>query len=142
MRGNKPQTGRESVRGWPLLPNIGVLDRCFFARHVIRGGRISEGGDRLAEDRLRSKVAVAHLALGVLGLLSVRFRGMFWFATIVGQAVSLGGVTVLYACEISKNKLLLFDILMLLAHVILLKAYDPLETTQPPCRWRRSGARL
>jgi hypothetical protein len=95
-------------------------------------------------DRAGSELAVAHLALGVLGLLTVRFRGMFWFATVVGQTVFLGGVAAVNAREILKDKMYLFDVLMSsLAHVGLLGLYDPLEAAPPLPSWRRRwfGAR-
>jgi hypothetical protein len=102
----------------------------FFARHVIRGGRTPEGIGQPTQHRLRSEIAVAHLAFGVLGLLSVRFRGMFWFATIVGHGVFLIGVATVNVRKILEDKILLFDILMSLAHAALLKVYDPLEATR------------
>jgi len=141
---SKPPTGRrvaESLLSWSLLLNVGVLETIFFARHVLHGDGTAEDGGEPAADRVRSEVAVAHLAFGVLGLLSVRFRGMFWFATIIVQAIFLGGVAAVNVRENFKDKILLFDILMSLAHVVLLKAYEPLGANQPHRGRRRSGAR-
>jgi len=131
---SKPPTKRrvaESLLSWSLLLNVGVLETFFFARHVFRRRGTTEGVDRPAEDRVQSEVAFAHLAFGVLGLLSVRFRGMFWFATIVGQAIFLGGVAAVNVRDNVRDEVLLFDVLMSLAHVVLLTAYDPLEDIQP-----------
>jgi hypothetical protein len=89
--------------------------------------RVAESVDQPAVDPLRSELAVAHPAFDVLGLLAIRFRGMFWFATVVGQAVFVGGVAAVNARQIFKDKMYLFDVLVSLAHVVLLKAYDPLE---------------
>jgi len=61
-----------------------------------------------AEDGVRSREAVAHLAFSVLGLLSIRFRGMFWFATVVGEAILLIGIVALGGREVSKNKMSLY----------------------------------
>jgi len=67
---------------------------------------------------------------------------MFWFATVVGQTVFLGGVAVVHAREVFKDKMYLFDVLMSLAHVGLLWIYDPLEAARPlPARRRWFGAR-
>ncbi len=126
---SKPLTRRdvaEAMLSWSLPLNLGVLETYLFAWHVLRGGRADEGANQPAADRVRAELAVAHLAFGVLGLLAVRFRGMFWFATVIGQAVFLGGVAAVNAREIWKDKMYLFDVLMSLAHVILLKEYDPL----------------
>ncbi len=97
-----------------------------------------------AADQVGTELAVAHLAFGVLGLLAIRFRGMFWFATVVGQTVFLGGVAAVNAREILKDKMYLFDVLMSLTHIGLLKAYDPLGTARPfPTRRQRwFGARF
>ena len=127
----------ESLLSWSLPLNVGVLETLWFVGH-LRRGRTAEGVGQPAADQVRSELAVAHLALGVLGLLAIRFRGMFWFATVVGQAVFLGGVAAVNAREILKDKMLLFDVLMSLTHVGLLKAYDPLGAARPfPTRRRR-----
>src|ERR687886_2637360 len=68
----------ESLLSWSLPLNVGVLETLYFVRHLrdaLRGG-----AGQSAEDKVRSREAVAHLAFGVLGLLSIRFRGMFWLA--------------------------------------------------------------
>jgi hypothetical protein len=88
-----------------------------------------------ASNLLKLEIAVAHLAVGVLGLLSFRFRGIFWFATAVGQAIFLIGIGIVHAREVLKQRIFLFDILMSLAHISLLKAYRPLE--YQPRLWRR-----
>ena len=105
----------------------------------LRRGRTTESVGQPPAERLRSELAVAHLAFGVLlGLLAIRFRGMFWFATVVSQAVFLGGVAGVNARDILKDKMYLFDVLMSLAHIGLLKAYDPLGVARPlPTKSRR-----
>jgi hypothetical protein len=88
---------------------------------------------------VRSREAVAHLAFSVLGLLSIRFRDMFWFATVVGQAILLIGIAALGGREVSKNKMSLLEVLMSLAHLGVLKAHDPLEAARPRLVRRRFG---
>jgi hypothetical protein len=138
---SEPLTRRkiaESLLGWSLPLNVGVLEILWFVRYLLHKGSAPEGVDEPGADRTGSELAIAHLALGVLGLLAVRFRGMFWFATVVGQTVFLGGVATVHAREIFKEKMYLFDVLMSLAHVGLLGIYDPLEAARPlPARRRR-----
>jgi hypothetical protein len=117
------------VLGWSLPLNLGLLETLWFVGH-LRRERPTEEADQPAH-RVRSELAAAHLAFGVLGLLAVRFRGMFWFATVIGQAVFLGGVTAVNARMLLKDKMVLFDALMSLAHVGLLMAYDPLDDARP-----------
>ena len=131
----------ESLLSWSLPLNLGVLETFYFVRHVLRDGGTSEEADHPAGDKLHSEVAVAHLAFGVLGLLSVRFRGMFWFATVIGQSVFLIGVAIIHARNILQAKLSLFDVLMSIMHLGLLAVYDPLRNEQPRRvrrRWSRA----
>jgi hypothetical protein len=129
-RGSAPPTKRrvaESLLSWSLPLNLGVLETFFFVifvRHILRGNVSLSTSE---EDRVRAQVAVAHLAFGVLGLLSIWFRGMFWFATIIGQAIFLSGIAAINGREIFRDKMSLFDVLMSLAHLGLLRIYDPLK---------------
>ncbi len=137
-KSSEPPTRRrvaESLLSWSLPLNLGVLETFYFVRHILRSGV-----GRSAEERVRSREALGHLAFGVLGLLSIRFRGMFWFATVIGQAILLIGIAALNGREMLKDKMSRFDVLMSLAHLGLLGAYDPLEATQPrPVRRRWFG---
>jgi hypothetical protein len=73
--------------------------------------------------------------------LSFRFRGIFWLATAVGQVIFLIGIGVVHAREVLKQKIFLFDILMPLVHIGLLKVYKPLEA-QPYRENEVSGSPL
>jgi hypothetical protein len=140
-RGESPSGRRaaEILLSWSLPLNLGLLETYFFVGHVRRGRkRTSEDAGPSEQDKVRSELAVAHLAFSVLGLLSARFRGMFWLATVVGQAIFLVGVAAVRAREILKDKMYFFDVVMSLAHLGLLKAYDPLGMAVPPRPlWRR-----
>ena len=130
----------EILLSWSLPLNLGLLETFFFAYHVYRSRKAAEDATRSAEDKVRSELAVAHLAFGVLGLLCALFRGPFWLATVVGQTVFLVGVATVRAREMLKNKMYLFDVLMSLAHVILLVAYEPLSPRRRGAPQRRFGA--
>lgn len=124
---SEPLTKREiaeKLLSWSLPLNVGLLESLWFVRHLLHKDRAPEGEGQPEADRTGSELATAHLALGVLGLLAIRFRGMFWFATVVGQTVFLGGVAAVHAREVLKDKMYLFDVLMSLAHVGLLWMYD------------------
>ena len=54
------------------------------------------------------------------------FRDAFWSATVVGQVIFLIGVAAVNARKGLKDKMLWFDVMMSLAHLVLLKAYKPL----------------
>jgi hypothetical protein len=126
----------ERLLGWSLPINGGLLEIAGFLSIILRRKENTENSGSPAGEQLRLEVALAHLALGVLGVLSFRFRGMFWFATVVGQGIFLIGVSVVHAREVLKDKIFLFDVLMALTHLALLKAYNPLETKPRPL-WQR-----
>jgi hypothetical protein len=121
----------ESLLGWSLPLNVEVLEILWFVRCLLHKGRAPEGEGQPGAYCTGSELAIAHLALGVMGLLDVRFRGMFWFATVVGQTVYLGGVATVHARDIFKEKMYLFDVLMSLAHIGLSGIHDPLEAARP-----------
>jgi hypothetical protein len=130
---SEPLTKRklaESLVGWSPL-NVDVLEILWFVRYLLHKGRAPEGKGQPGAYCTGSELAIAHLALGVMGLLAVRFRGMFWFATDVGQTVYLGGVATVHARDIFKEKMYLFDVLMSLAHIGLSGIHDPLEAARP-----------
>jgi hypothetical protein len=95
-----------------------------FAWHLLNGERTAEDASQPAADRVLSERATAHLTLGVPRLLSTRFRAMFWLAAVVSRAIFLGVVAAVSVHEILKDKMFLFGVLMSLAHVGSLKAYD------------------
>jgi hypothetical protein len=126
----------ERLLSWSLPINGGLLEIAGFLSLILREQENTDNLGVPTNSPLQSEVALAHLALGVLGVLSFWFRGMFWFATIVGQGIFLIGIGVVHAREIFKNRILLFDVLMGLTHLVLLKAYNPLKTESRPLRQR------
>jgi hypothetical protein len=130
----------ECLLSWSLPINGGFLEIVGFLWQVVHRKENAERMGLPASNSLQSEIAVAHLAFGVLGLLSFWFRGRFWLATAVGQATFLTGTGVVHARELLEQKIYLFDVLMSLAHIALLMAYKPLEA-QPHPTWRRAYRR-
>jgi len=82
----------ERLLSWSLPINGGLLEIVGFLWHiVVLRKRDAEGENPSPGSTLRKHVAIAHLAFGVLGVLSIWFRGAFWFATVVGQVIFLMG---------------------------------------------------
>lgn len=131
----------ECLLSWSLPINGGLFEIVAFLWHIARREN-AEGVEKPAGDAWRQQAAVAHLAFGVLGVLSIRLRGAFWFATVIGQGIFLIGISIAHAREMLKKDkfsadvLFLFDILMSLAHIGLLIAYNPLQAPPRPRRWR------
>lgn len=138
---NKRLTKRtlaEFLLSWSLPINGGLLELVGF---LTTGGFLDTiRGKETSKSKLHREIAVAHLAFGTLGLLSYKFRGLFWVATAIGQGIFLVGVAILHGREALRQKLFLFDVLMSSAHIFLLKVYNPLENESSP-RWRRTSRR-
>jgi hypothetical protein len=112
--------------------------------HTFRAKETAEEIGWPPGNPFQSEIAVTNLAFGVLGLLSIRFRGLFWLATAVGQAIFLLGAACMHTREMLREKnfnpsnagAIFFDILEPLAHLGLLKVYNPLEQQTRPW-WRK-----
>ena len=106
-RKDRPLTRRriaECLLSWSLPINVGVGGIFAFVGHTFRAEEVAEEIGWPANNPFQTEVAVSNLAFGVLGLLSIRFRGLFWFATAVGQAVFLLGAAGVHTREMLKEK--------------------------------------
>jgi len=138
-RGTHPPSSRraaESLLIWSLPLNVGVNGLWAFLGHTARAKETAGEIGWPAGNPFQKEVAVANLAFGVLGLLSARFRGPFWFATAIGQGVFPWGASVVHSREMMKERnfnpgnagpVFSFDILLPLAHLGLLRAYSRRE---------------
>ena len=84
-----------------LLPiSVGVGGLMAFLGHTMRADEIARSIGWPTGNPFQFEVAVANLAFGVLGLLSLKFRNGFWTATIVGYGVFLEGAAYGHVREI------------------------------------------
>lgn len=65
-----------------------------FFGHTFRADEVAKQIGWPQGNPFQFEVAVADLAFGVLGLLTIRFRGDFWLATAIGYAVFMMGAGV------------------------------------------------
>ena len=80
----------ETILSWYLPSVVGIVGIFAFAGNAFVPGQVAafigwETGP------FQFEVAIANLALGVLGLLCLRWRGGFWLATGIGEAIWLVG---------------------------------------------------
>lgn len=80
----------ETILEWYLPSVVGVVGIFAFAGHAFVAGQVAAfiGWET---SPFQFEVAIANLALGVLGLLCLRWRGGFWLATGIGEAMWLVG---------------------------------------------------
>ena len=76
---------------WTLLINVGVGGLMGFYAHSARAAQTAAEIGWPPGSPFQFEVAVANLAFGVLGLLCLRLRGLFWWATAIGIGIFLLG---------------------------------------------------
>lgn len=72
-----------------LFFNIGMMGLIAFIGHVFKPNEIAELIGWPPGSPFQSEVGAANLAFGVLGILSIYFRGLFWLAAVIGSSVFL-----------------------------------------------------
>jgi uncharacterized protein DUF6790 len=80
----------ETILSWYLPSVVGIVGIFSFAGHAFLPGQVAAfiGWET---SPFQFEVAIANLTLGVLGLLCLRWRGGFWLATGIGEAIWLVG---------------------------------------------------
>jgi hypothetical protein len=81
----------ENIIDCMMLFNVGIGGLFAFAGHAFMADQIAVKIGWPTGSPFQFEVAVANLAFGILGLLSLRFRGDFRLATATGYAVFLLG---------------------------------------------------
>jgi hypothetical protein len=90
LRDNHPRTaGRvaEVLLLWLLVINVGVGGVFGFIGHTVFADTAAASIGWPAGNPFQTEVAIANLAIGVLGILCYWFRDQFWLATVIGNAV-------------------------------------------------------
>jgi hypothetical protein len=129
-----PRTGRrllELLLHWSLVVNVGVAGLFGFYSHTARAPETAAVIGWPPGNPFQYEVAGANLAFGVLGILCLRFRGLWWWATAIGMAVFGLGAAVVHVQQIVETGnlapgnagiVLYWDILMPLVQLGLLVA--------------------
>ncbi|GAA2852174.1 hypothetical protein GCM10010472_06590 [Pseudonocardia halophobica] len=90
LRDARPRTPNriaEIVLLWLLVIAVGVGGVLGFLAHTVYADPTAASIGWPAGNPFQTEVAVANLAVGVLGLLCYRFRDQFWLATVIAFAV-------------------------------------------------------
>ena len=147
-RKNRPLSKRrlaECLLNWSLPVNMGVGGIMGFVGHTLRAKETAEEIGWPSGNPFQSEVALSNLAFGILGFLSIKFRGPFWLATITGKSIFQLGAAYLHIQEMVKNKnfnpgnagpVLFMDTVIPLIHILLLRAYEPLAPQEKHSSWR------
>lgn len=79
--------------------NIGIMGILVFYAHTFIATTTARSIGWAAGSPFQSELAVANLAFGVLGLLSIWYRGLFWLAIIIGANVFLFGELIVHLAQ-------------------------------------------
>ena len=94
----------ETIIMFMLLFNVGLGGLFAFAGHTLMADQVAAKIGWTTGSPFQFEVAVANLALGVLGLLSFWFRQNFWLATSIAYTVFLLGAAAVHIREMLVNR--------------------------------------
>lgn len=81
--------------------NIGIMGFISFFAHTYMADETAQFIGWKSGSPFQHEIASANLAFGILGILSLKFRGLFWTATILGSVIFLLGAFVVHLIEYS-----------------------------------------
>jgi hypothetical protein len=106
-RSRRPRTlghASEVFLVWLLVVWAGIGSVLTFLSHTLFADQTAKGIGWPIGNPFQTEVAVANLAVGVLGILCYWIRGDFWLATVIATSVWLGGDAVVHIYHIVVNQ--------------------------------------
>jgi hypothetical protein len=103
LRDKQPRTAghvADVLLLWLLVITIGVGGVFVFLAHTVWADSTAVSIGWPTGNPFQTEVAVANLAIGVLGILCYWFRDNFWLATVIGNAVWQLGDAVIHIRQI------------------------------------------
>lgn len=102
FRDKEPRTGgrvAEILLLWLLVINTGLGGLYAFMGHAFFANEVAESIGWPTGNPFQTEVAVANLAIGILGILSYWIRGNFWTATVIATSIWLLGAAAIHVRE-------------------------------------------
>lgn len=81
----------ETFLAYLIFFNIGVMGLLAVYAHTFMADETALSIGWPMGNPFQSEIAVANLAFGVLGILALWFRGLFWLAVVLGNSIFLIG---------------------------------------------------
>lgn len=131
----EPRTGHHVIGVFLLsflVISIGISSLIGFVGHIFFADQIAADIGWAAGSPFQREVGFANLAIGVLGITCIWFRGNYWIATVIATTIFLWGAAYGHIMDIivhgnyapgNAGGVLYDDILVPLITIVLLAAY-------------------
>ena len=86
-----------------IFSNIGLQGLFAFMGHFFKADEVARGIGWPTGSPFQREIAFANLAMGTLGIMSIWFRGNFWFAAIVARSVFSWGAAYGHIIDLKKR---------------------------------------
>lgn len=96
-------TSAEVLLSYIILFNIGLMGLLAFYSHLFMADETARMIGWAPGSPFQSEIGMANLSYGVLGILAFWYRGLFWFATVLGQAIFFLGAFIVHMIQISQG---------------------------------------
>lgn len=90
--------------------NIGFMGLIAFCGHIFNPDEIAGLIGWAPGSPFQSEVGAADLAFGVLGVLAIYYRGLFWFATVLSSSIFLLGDFIVHLAQYHKGDIAPYNI--------------------------------
>lgn len=96
---HKELSTAEIFLSYILFFNIGLMSLIAFSGHLFNPNEIAKLIGWPTGNPFQFEVGVANLAFGVLGVLAIYYRGLFWLATVIGSSIFLLGDFIIHLIQ-------------------------------------------
>ena len=86
-----------------IFSNIGLQGLFAFIGHFFKADEVARGIGWPTGSPFQREIAFANLAMGTLGIMSIWFRGNFWFAAIAARSVFSWGAAYGHIIDLKKR---------------------------------------
>lgn len=90
--------------------NIGFMGLIAFVGHIFKPDEIAGLIGWAHGSPFQSEVGAADLAFGILGILAIHFRGLFWFATVLGSSIFFLGDFIVHMAQYKQGDVAPYNI--------------------------------
>ena len=87
-----------------IVSNVGLQGFFAFIGHFFKSHEVARGIGWPAGNPFQKEIAFTNLSMGILGILSIWFRGNFWLATIIARSVFLWGAAYIHLEDLKGRK--------------------------------------